>query len=222
MSKTIDLTGKRFGRLVVMKRVKNSKSGRARWLCQCDCGNQKEIVGTNLTFCGTKSCGCILKEKKTEEKTIHGETGIRLYKIWLNMKNRCYNSKTQSFQYYGGKNIKVCKEWKNNYTEFRNWALQNGYNNDLSIDRVDVKGDYTPDNCRWVSMKAQQNNRSNNHIITCRGITKTLKQWCEVTGLNYSTVSMRLLKGWEVENALFTPVYKRKEEYYDRKKLTIC
>lgn len=169
--KAHDLTGQLFGRLVVLERC-GSKSGHSAWLCKCDCGNERVVRASSLINGDTLSCGCLNKEliykanhsKKRRDKLLaanvkHGMKDSRLYHIWVNMKARCYNSHTPCFRHYGGRGIVVCEEWRDNFEAFYNWAMANGYADDLTIDRIDVNGDYCPDNCRWATMAEQNKNK---------------------------------------------------------------
>lgn len=143
--------------------------------------------------------------------TTHGKTHSRLYKIWKTMKQRVSNPNTINYSLYGGKGVSVCDEWSRSFEAFFTWAILNGYEADLSIDRVDSNGNYCPENCRWVNMKIQQNNRSNNHIITFNGESLTLSMWAERIGLNPKTLSRRIVdKGWSIERALTTPLQTNK------------
>ena len=153
MSKLIDLTGQTFERLTVIKRVENAKNNKAQWLCQCSCGKQKIIKSSNLIRGATSSCGCIKEEKRLGE--LHNS---RLHRIWNNMKQRCLNPKNTNYVHYGKRGITVCKEWID-FKPFYNWALSNGYKDTLSIDRINVNGNYEPLNCRWATYKEQNNNK---------------------------------------------------------------
>jgi len=147
-----DLTGQRFGRLVVLRDSgKRSPSNNIYWLCQCDCGKTKATLGQRLRSGKTSSCGCYLRECRIK----HGDTKRgkieRIYTIWTNMKGRCYRVNKPDYKYYGGRGITVCEEWRNDYAVFRFWAMLNGYQDNLTIDRIDSAGNYEPHNCQWIT-----------------------------------------------------------------------
>ena len=163
MGKLIDLTGQRFGRLTVVQRAEIGKRGHALWLCKCACGKDTVVSSSSLRRGATNSCGCLRSEicrnRITTMNTTHGGKGTRLYRIWHDMKQRCYNPKSDHYSLYGGRGISVCSEWLNDFAVFQKWALSHGYRDDLSIDRIDVDGNYSPDNCRWATIKEQNNNK---------------------------------------------------------------
>lgn len=201
MSKLIDLTGQKFGRLTVIE--KYGKDTPTKWLCKCDCGNVCVVVGNSLKRGLTKSCGCIQKERPNNTK--HNMANTRLYSCWVGIKTRCNNPKSKAYKRYGARGIKVCEEWNNSFERFCLWAMANGYNDDLTLDRIDVNGNYEPNNCRWISMQEQQNNRRDNHFITYNGETHTTAEWARILGINYQTLQTRLhRKGWTIERAFET------------------
>lgn len=163
MPKVIDLTGQRFGRLVVIKRIENTgKNGQKRYLCKCECGNETTALADNLKRGHVTSCGCYARERATECKTKHGMNRTRLHRIWLCMKNRCSNPRNAGYKYWGARGITVCDEWKNSFQAFYDWAMKNGYEDHLSIDRIDVNGNYEPSNCRWATPHEQRVNQRRN------------------------------------------------------------
>lgn len=205
-----DLTGQRFGKLLVVARA-NSKNGRVVWKCKCDCGATVEVYAYSLKSGNTTSCGCFRRYRAATTGLVHGETQkTRLYSIWNNMKERCYGVNCKDYPDYGGRGIQVCDEWKQNYSIFKEWALQNGYNDMLSIDRINVDGNYEPSNCRWATSSMQANNKRTSRVIQFRGETHTLSEWSKILQINVVTLHSRLSRGWSIEEALTKPI-KRKE-----------
>lgn len=195
MSRFIDLTGQKFGSLTVLYRLHNScnKYG-VSWLCTCDCGNLVEVLSNGLRSGNTKSCGC--------SHAKHGKSDTRLYRIWKNMKTRCYNKNYERYNDYGGRSIKICDEWLNDFQAFYDWAVNNDYKENLTIDRIDNNKGYSPDNCRWATRKQQTRNRRNTMQFAYKGETKSLAEWCEVLNLNYKTINNRIYSGLPIEKAL--------------------
>lgn len=164
-----DLTGKRFGRLTVKSVCGKSTDRHYLWHCVCDCGNEVVVPSNGLTCGHTQSCGCLKRDKTSDAKTKHGASGNhrhieRLYHVWISMRARCNNPNNKDFKYYGGKGVFVCDEW-NDYSEFKRWAENNGYDKnakhgDCTIDRINPNGNYEPSNCRWVNMATQNNNKA--------------------------------------------------------------
>lgn len=203
MSRGLNLTGQRFGRLVAIGPCGRSKDRHIMWLCRCDCGNEIVVTSKNLKQCTTKSCGCFNIERVRESRQTHGKSHIRLYRIWSAIKQRCLNPNREAYPNYAARGITVCNEWLH-FEPFYEWSTANGYRDDLTIDRINNDKGYCPENCRWVSMKAQANNRRSNRRITYNSETHTLAEWSEITGISKTTIRDRLKSGWTVERALTT------------------
>ncbi len=204
--RTNDLTGKRFGRLTVIKRcpVEYTKSGNRvfKWKCQCDCGNIINAVHSNLVKGVTGSCGCLQKELASERFFIHGMRNTRLYGIYANMKQRCENPNNPRYESYGGRSITVCPEWlgEHGFENFADWSMANGYADNLALDREDNNKGYSPDNCRWVTDDIQRNNQRKTIWIEISGIKKNLKQWTDFMGWKYGRYSARHRRGVDIFN----------------------
>lgn len=193
MIKHKDITGKKFGKLTALQRLHNNK-GLAKWLCVCECGNLVEVNCYNLNNGHTKSCGCLQKCKASMLNKTHGLTDTRLFHIWSNMKQRCYNKNAKKYPNYGHRGITVCDEWRNDFMNFYDWAINSGYSDNLTIDRIDVNGNYEPNNCRWATLQQQARNRRNTPMYTLNGVTRCLSEWCEIYNIKYHTVYNRIKK----------------------------
>lgn len=186
------------------------------YFCKCKCGRDY-ICRAGWLQCGSsKSCGCYNREfqrnRITEynkiEKVKHNGHGTRLYNAWVAMRQRCFNPNHAAFSYYGGRGITVCEEWNNldnGFEKFKEWSLNNGYNDKLSIDRIDNDWNYCPDNCRWVSMKVQSNNNSNNRLIQIDRWVFPISIWSEILKINKGTIENRLNLGWREIDAVLVP-----------------
>lgn len=214
MSKKIDLTGQRFNQLLVIKESGRNKEGKVIWLCKCDCGNYHKTLGKYLRNGNATSCGCRRKKilaETTQRQTTHKMINTRLYTIWRGMRQRCNNVNSCSYQNYGGRGISICEEW-NDFMKFYKWSINNGYEEHLTIDRIDNNGNYEPNNCRWVTRKKQGNNNRHNHYLTYKGETKTMSEWSDITGIEYRTLRSRINSyHWSIEKALETPIRPRRK-----------
>lgn len=190
------------------------------WLCKCDCGNEIATLAGSLRSGETRSCGCLQKEKalitasharavrcsKVKTKNSH------LYSVWYNMIARCTDPKNKSYPNYGGRGIRVCAEWQNDFYAFQSWALEHGFAPVLTIDRIDNDGDYAPDNCRWATYVEQNNNYRRNVIIEFRGEQRTIAEWARLTGLGHALIWQRIFAlKWPVSRALTEPVHKKEK-----------
>lgn len=201
MSKMVDMTGKKFGQLTVVK-FSHTKNKKAYWECTCDCGSTCVKSGQDVRRGHTKSCGCLIVDKATAESTIHGMSGTPTYESWRCMLQRCYNPKTNRYKAYGARGITVCDEWKTFAGFFNDMGLRPAGS---SIDRINVNGNYCKENCRWATNEQQFANKTDNHYLTLNNETKTIAQWRDVTGLTRSTITGRLSNGWTIEQTLTTP-----------------
>lgn len=190
INKINDLTGKMFGRLTVIE-VAQTETRKTYWKCLCKCGNYKIARSDSLQCGAITSCGCLKAEQdriNLIKNHSHKMSGTRLYNEWQRMKGRCLNKNNPDYMDYGGRGITICEEWKKDFSKFKEWAMENGYSDKLSIDRIDNNKGYSPDNCRWADDKTQANNRRSNIKVTIGTETKSLKQWCEMYGLDYSHI----------------------------------
>ena len=202
MPKFQDLTGMKFGRLTVIERQGYLYKNKIAWLCKCDCGNQK-IISVDCLKRGTvKSCGCLHSEKWNEIIKTHGLSNHPLYNVWCSMKRRCNNPKVERYSHYGGRGIKVCNEWENSFEVFYNWAVNNGYKEGLSIDRIDVDGNYCPENCRWADNYTQSINRTDNRKFSYYGNEYTVSELSKMFNIGYQKLYRKLVRGINIEEIL--------------------
>ena len=221
ISKYDDLSGQTIGLLHVDKFVGYDGSNTGYYMCTCKCGNKKVIRELSLIHNNTQSCGCLHTEMvrnlglQNKGKGIHGDSLTRLYQLWQRMRYRCNNPSTSEYEIYGGRGIRVCPEWdnlENGYVNFRTWAYENGYNDNLTIDRIDADKDYCPENCRFADMKLQGNNRRTNIYLQCGPYVFSMAIWAEITGLGYDTIRSRYRYGWTESEIILTPKYATNRE----------
>lgn len=201
MGKIYKLEGMIFGRLTVLAQVENTKDGHKKWLCLCSCGVEVKVCGSSLIGGSTKSCGCLRGDIAKECNSSHKMSGSRTYTTWQSMKRRCNLPKDKDYKNYGARGIKVCNRWSESFDKFLEDMGDRPIG--MSIDRIDVNGDYEPDNCRWTSFRGQANNRRNTVFITYDGITLSLSDWADELSIPQATIWTRRLKGWSPEECLF-------------------
>lgn len=214
MGAKVDLSGKRFGRLTVLHEEEphytKGGSKKRMWLCKCDCGKTKIVNGNSLTCGRTKSCGCLLVDNG-RAKSKGDRHRDRLYILWIGMRQRCNNKNHKSYKWYGGKGIKVCDEWDNDYESFKKWAYDNGYDKTLprgvqTIDRINSDLDYSPDNCRWATQKEQVRNSSQyTKMVEYKGNQYHLSELCEKLGVDFNKTKARIYRGKSFEEAIEIP-----------------
>lgn len=199
MGRFRDLTGERFGRLLVLQRDGCNKHGQVKWYCECECGARKHVLGLCLSRGETQSCGCLHRESTAQINLRHGMTKTPIYAIWHSMMQRCYDSNSPAFSRYGGRGINVCDKWQT----FEGFYEDMGNKpKGLSLERKNVNGDYSPENVVWANAKTQANNRRNNIVLEHNGKKQTMQQWCDELGLKIGTIWARLNRGWNVDRAL--------------------
>ena len=203
--------GEKFGKLTIVEYLgqgKNTKDKHFRYKVKCECGEEEVVSSTLLRTKKRMCCKCSRKEN-----TKHNMSRTRLYGIYRSMKQRCYLKTSKAYKYYGGRGIKVCDEWRNDSSKFFEWALANGYKDGLSIDRVDVNGNYEPSNCRWTTAVVQANNQRTNRKLTYNGETHGIYEWERIMGLPHNLIGVRIREcGWSAEKAITTPVLRKKSQ----------
>jgi hypothetical protein len=204
----IDITGQRYGRLTVIEKI-GRKNKHTYWKCQCDCGKEVIVTSNGLRTGKTKSCGCLKKEISRKAFETHGlsKRHRRLHAIWCKIKIRCFNKNAPCYKNYGGRGITMCLDWADSFQRFFDWAMTNGYTDELTIDRINNNGNYEPSNCRWATPKEQARNRRTSVYLTINGITMTLPEWADRSGINLEIIRTRINRyGWSPEKAVFTPL----------------
>lgn len=174
--------------------------------CVCDCGATKTISSSNLRYGTSRSCGCLARELNSQRSKTHGMSDTRLFNIWSGMRTRCYNKSDYHYKWYGARGITICDDWKNDFQAFYDWSMQNGYKEDLSIDRIDNDGNYCPGNCRWITHHEQSYNTRSNVYLTYNGETKCVSEWSNIIGISDGTLYHRIKCGWSDEKILTTPI----------------
>lgn len=211
------VAGNVYGRLTAIKMAEPGKRGQTRWVFQCECGNTITTDAIDVKKGKTKSCRCLCTESFVDRNTKHGMCHTRLYGIYIGMKQRCNNPDNEAYKNYGKRGIKICDEWLRSPFSFFEWALSNGYAENLSIERKDNNGNYEPGNCVWATMPEQSRNKRSNVFITIGGATKILGDWAKEFGVNQWRVAARIRNGWDPIDALREPFHawnpKRKGAY---------
>lgn len=211
-----NIKGNKYSRLLVISENEVRKDNKVQWNCVCDCGKKLVVCGKALRTGNTKSCGCLQKEKASVSiknflqnnecpNIIHGMARTRIYNTWKNMNRRCKKKGSAHYKLYGGRGIKVCEEW-NSFEKFYE-DMKDGYTDDLTIDRIDVNGNYCKENCRWITMKEQSNNRRSNHILEFNGEKLNIEQWAKKLGIPRNRLQNRINRGWNLELALTNKIY---------------
>ena len=194
-----DLTGKVFGRLTVIEFSHNGSNWSVYWKCRCSCGAYIVVRNNNLLSGNTKSCGCQKLDSSRAMCTVHNLRRHPLYNVWAAIKQRCNNPQDKNFHYYGGRGIKLCDAWNNSFVDFYNWAIGNGYQKGLTVDRINNDGNYEPANCRLVYVIDQHNNTRSNRYLTYMGRTLTMAQWARELGIDYRRLQSRINLGWDMD-----------------------
>lgn len=205
--------GEKFGRLTVLEEIDSShfpnQHPRRRFLCRCECGKEKVFILEHLKSGRSLSCGCFRKEIAIKNsKYPQGYTKTRLYRIWSSIKSRC---KDKTNKTYGGRGIILCEEWGDDFMNFYHWANNNGYNDTLTIDRIDVNGNYEPSNCRWTTYVKQNNNRRNNTYLSYNGEKHTIAEWGRLLNMNPNMIIARMKLGWSDEKVLTYPIDRKQQ-----------
>lgn len=198
-----EFIGKKYNRLTILEYIGRAEDGHALVKCLCECGNIRINTIKDVTNGYVKSCGCLQKEITKKRVEIDGRIKEKLYTTYASMKAHCYNEKNNNYKNYGKRGIKICDEWLEDYSNFRSWALSNGYKDELSIDRIDVNGNYEPNNCRWATREEQNNNKRNTIYLTYNGETHNITEWAKIIGINRKVISSRYYSKLPIEKILY-------------------
>ena len=226
MGKYKDLKGDKFGRLICLEDVGRNKNGNVLWKCECECGNYAVVDSSSLKTGNTKSCGCLQKEIQEDfikSNQDHGMCNTKIYKVWSSMKQRCLNLNDKAYKNYGGRGITFCREWED-FEPFYEWAINNGYQEGLTLERIDNNGNYCSQNCMWITKSKQSSNTRNCVKLTYNGKTKIMTEWADELDIPYYLLQSRIKEGWSTKRALETPPIKegrhhcRLIEYRGKKK----
>lgn len=223
-NKTIDLTGKIFGRLKVLEFAGLDKDSRATWKCECGCVDKNIVIvgGKSLRRGLTQSCGCLNKEITSKLFSTHKLSNSIVYEAWQGTKKRCLNINNKCYKNYGGRGITVCPRWLDKEKGFENFLEDMGYPpENTSLDRIDNSGDYCKENCRWATRIEQSHNKRNNNNLELNGETHCITEWGRILGLNHKTIEGRIKKGWPIEKVLSKEDYREVFITYNGKKLSI-
>jgi hypothetical protein len=188
----LNLSGERFGRLTAIEPIGPNKNKQIVWRCLCDCGNETFVVAAVLHRGDVRSCGCLRRDTTRVNKTVHGHRYERLYGIWKNMNKRCHMVGSNNYERYGGRGIHVCNEWRDSYEKFRDWSYENGYADNLSIDRINNNDGYSPENCRWADRFTQANNTRRSRQISYNDVTHGISEWSRILGVPKATLRTRI------------------------------
>ena len=207
MQNTSKITEKKFGDWTAnyfFRKPVSIKGCKTRLYCNCTCicGKVKDVRADSLFDGSSKNCGCLRRNQIIKQNTTHGMVGTRIYRIWNNMKQRCNNPNATEYERYGGRGIKVCKEWEDDFNSFYEWAIKNGYSDNLTIERNDINKNYEPNNCKWITLQEQLKNTSRTVFITYKGVTKCAMDWCKELELHNNVVIRKYRKGLPIEEVL--------------------
>jgi hypothetical protein len=198
-----DLSGNKYGRWTVIRFDRIFKKS-YYWICQCECGTEKSVLVANLTSSKSLSCGCLALELAAQREKTHGKCGTRIYRLWSSMKTRCTNQKEQAYKFYGARGIKVCDKWMNSFEAF--YAdMGDPPHEHSSIERIDVNGDYCPENCIWIDFAKQAFNKTNSLIVEYCGEKKCVAEWCQILNLPYKLIISRMAHGKSFHEAVTRP-----------------